>query len=214
MIKLYKQSVPKEIEDLWHQWSTQYLERLETGKHIPENLVKRYKNPKIKQQLISETNGKCAYCESKVTPVYPGDVEHIKPKSKFPELTLNYDNLTFACFQCNNKKSDYYRSENGVINPFEDNPDDFIFAFGILVLSYPGNSTGTATVLILDLNRPELVERRKEKLDAIALLAEKCEQLDDPTLIFLLKKLLLSECDDDREYTMVARSYLEKIIKR
>ena len=60
----------------------------------------RYSRPEIKAELIAETKGKCAYCESKITHIYPGDIEHIIPKSIFPRLTFTWANLTLGCYWC------------------------------------------------------------------------------------------------------------------
>jgi hypothetical protein len=50
---------------------------------------------------------RCAYCER--TEEYLGgeeafEVEHFKPKSKFPELTRAYTNLYYVCRKCNGHK--------------------------------------------------------------------------------------------------------------
>ena len=54
-----------------------------------------------KKQLKSETDGKCAYCESKTDTVAHGDVEHFRPKSKYWWLAYCYDNYVYACQICN-----------------------------------------------------------------------------------------------------------------
>jgi uncharacterized protein (TIGR02646 family) len=40
---------------------------------------------------------RCSYCESNEATV----VDHVAPKSKFPELTFDWENLLMACDQCN-----------------------------------------------------------------------------------------------------------------
>ena len=67
-----------------------------------------YKHPDNKRVLEEVSFGKCIYCEAKVTDVYYGDVEHIKPKLKFPELEFDWDNLGFVCAKCNGEKHDKY----------------------------------------------------------------------------------------------------------
>ena len=39
---------------------------------------------KAKPQLLKESRGKCAYCETPTAVVAYGDVEHYRPKSKSP----------------------------------------------------------------------------------------------------------------------------------
>lgn len=47
----------------------------------------------------------CAYCESNE----PGDIEHIFPKSHFPDKTFEWENYLYVCKTCNTSyKSDYF----------------------------------------------------------------------------------------------------------
>jgi uncharacterized protein (TIGR02646 family) len=72
-----------------------------------------YKNQKVKEALVRLFNGKCAYCESKFLHVYPGDVEHFRPKGKVAEATplkpgyywlaADWGNLLLSCRNCNQK---------------------------------------------------------------------------------------------------------------
>ena len=39
-------------------------------------------------------------------------IEHFKPKSKYPDLENNYQNLILSCSTCNNKKRDDWPSGN------------------------------------------------------------------------------------------------------
>lgn len=75
---------------------------------------KVYSNPEVKQALIDLFKGKCAYCESNVLHIYPGDVEHFRPKGEIAEATPNkkpgyywlaaeWDNLLLSCRNCNQK---------------------------------------------------------------------------------------------------------------
>jgi len=56
-----------------------------------------------KDQLLVETNEKCAYCESSLTVVAFGDVEHFRPKSIYWWLAYVYDNYLASCAICNQK---------------------------------------------------------------------------------------------------------------
>ena len=42
----------------------------------------------------------CGYCERRPR----GQVDHFKPKSKFPELVYEWDNWIFSCAECNSSK--------------------------------------------------------------------------------------------------------------
>ncbi len=58
---------------------------------------------KAKDQLLLETGGKCAYCESPTSVVAYGDVEHFRPKSKYWWLAYCYENYLPACTICNQR---------------------------------------------------------------------------------------------------------------
>ncbi len=61
-----------------------------------------------KETLKAEAHDKCAYCESKSSAAYPGDVEHLRPKDVHWWLAWAYENYAYACFLCNNKKSNQF----------------------------------------------------------------------------------------------------------
>lgn len=56
-----------------------------------------------KDQLLTETHGKCAYCETSTNVVDYGDVEHFRPKSRYWWLAYCYDNYLASCAICNQK---------------------------------------------------------------------------------------------------------------
>ncbi|WP_061808763.1 HNH endonuclease [Rossellomorea vietnamensis] len=75
---------------------------------------KAYKKGNVKEILETMFNYKCAYCESRISPVTYGDIEHFRPKKayhssndedlKYPGyywLAMNWENLLLACDTCN-----------------------------------------------------------------------------------------------------------------
>lgn len=73
---------------------------------------KLYREPEVKEALVTLFNGKCAYCESCITKTSPIDKDHFRPKTKIDIKTANkirgyywlaadWDNLFSACFHCN-----------------------------------------------------------------------------------------------------------------
>jgi uncharacterized protein (TIGR02646 family) len=58
---------------------------------------------KAKDQMLRESSGKCAYCESPTSVVAYGDVEHFRPKSKYWWLAYCYENFLPACVICNQR---------------------------------------------------------------------------------------------------------------
>ena len=66
----------------------------------------------LRQKAIGFYGSICMCCQS----VDKVQVDHIKPKSKYPELALDFDNLQILCWNCNKKKSNIdetdYRNSN------------------------------------------------------------------------------------------------------
>ena len=54
----------------------------------------------------------CGYCEERCK----GEVDHFRPKSKFPERVYEWNNWVLACHTCNHKKSGHWPS-GGYVDP-------------------------------------------------------------------------------------------------
>ena len=120
------------------------------------------------------------YCESKVSHTYFGDIEHIQPKAWFPSLEFNWENLGFVCAKCNNAKLDRWHNEAPYINPYDEDPNAHLAAFGTFILHRAGSERGEVTWRDIALNRPELLERRQERIDAIHALLEGLDSITVP----------------------------------
>src|SRR5438105_2566488 len=132
MIKLEKMDEPEILRDNAARWTEEYLTAKANGT-LTNTIRYRYRHAEIKTTIKTETNEKCAYCESKIPHTYPGDIEHILPSSVFPNLICQWNNLTYACGECNRKKLDYYSEAEPLINPYDDNPNNHLFAAGPLI---------------------------------------------------------------------------------
>jgi uncharacterized protein (TIGR02646 family) len=86
-----------------------------------------YGHPKVKEQLITDQNGKCAFCESKFLAQTYGDVEHFRPKGGYIQadgdpvttpgyywLAYEWMNLVFSCSRCNQQ---YKKNHFPLFNP-------------------------------------------------------------------------------------------------
>ena len=62
----------------------------------------------LRQQVIKEQPSICAVCGEKITKKSDLTVDHIKPRSKFPELSLEKSNLQVLCRSCNSAKGADY----------------------------------------------------------------------------------------------------------
>lgn len=212
MIKLTKLEEPQLLKENKKKWTEKYLKLCEVNDKITDPVKFKYRDKEIKAQIKKETHDKCAYCESKITHVSPGDIEHIIPKSYCKELIFEWTNLTLSCEQCNRtRKRDYYNPKEPLINPYIDNPSQHLMALGVFITHRPGDKKGELTEQILELNRKELIERRTERLKSLVNLADKYANENNVQLKEILKQQLLEEANDDKEYSFVVREYLKTI---
>jgi uncharacterized protein (TIGR02646 family) len=209
VIKLVRREAPDELNARITERAARLRAVLRQGERPEQALLNSYRDPELKAHLLAEVHGKCAYCESKITHVYFGDVEHIKPKSLFPEATLDLDNLTLVCAICNNTKRDFWDDQNPLLNPYDDDPDQELLALGFMIGRRPGRNRARLTIENLGLNRPALLERRKERIESLQALADQYAQAPDGALKDLLRTELMRHASDDGEYAMIVRNYLE-----
>src|SRR4030095_3789537 len=108
MIKLNRLALEPGLEQLGEERESRPLECIDACTEPPPAILNSYRDPDLKRHLVRESHGKCIYCESKITHVYFGDVEHIKPKAVFPRERLRVANLALACAVCNNAKGNFW----------------------------------------------------------------------------------------------------------
>ncbi|NDK57378.1 HNH endonuclease family protein [Pontibacter fetidus] len=82
-------------------YSTRVSQANQRWKSKPVALFQR-----VRTALESTCPGarRCGYCEDSLA----DEIEHIRPKSWFPELSFDPDNYLFACGPCNGPKNNYY----------------------------------------------------------------------------------------------------------
>jgi uncharacterized protein (TIGR02646 family) len=218
MIRIARGDKPKILADNETQWTSDYLEKVSAFAVTPSSENKKsktkaeakYRHPRIKEALKTAFSGKCAYCESHVVHIDYGDIEHFRPKSKFPELCFHWKNLLLSCGICNDTahKGDHFPdSEEGgpLVNPADENPDEFFYfefdpATGTANV-LPKNQRGHTTELILGLNRKELVQHRSAVVRKMVYVAICASQGDNEAL-----HEISSCCSKENEYSAFARS--------
>jgi len=215
MIKLRKLDEPQVLEDHSEAWTTELLKSINDGADIPSRLLRdRYGHNKVKERLRLECFGKCMYCESKIAHITHEHVEHIKPKAKdkYPELTFRWQNLGLACPKCNINKGSFYDESIPFVNPYVEKPSDFFVAVGHFIYHKPGNTRAEITEKRIQLNRVGLIEQRKERIDAVRVLADKYASENNPEL----KKILLSEVKqelkEDKPYSACTNSVISALL--
>ncbi len=133
--------------------------------------------------LLQEQGYICCYCGMSITKE-DSHIEHLKPRSRYPELALEYKNLLTSCRRererrepqhCGVKKDDWY-DELLMISPLDQNCASFFryLASGeILPTDEPDNQeTATTTIETLGLDIEKLRLMRSAAIDGALLAIE------------------------------------------
>ncbi|MFJ8258532.1 HNH endonuclease [Peribacillus asahii] len=209
MIRLKKSDKPDILVQKGEKWKNELMSYVSNGQDIPKNVQGKYAHKEIKQTLLKETKEKCAYCESVITTIDYGDIEHIEPKKKVPEKTFEWSNLTISCGKCNQNKGEYYNKNLSLINPYIDKPEEEIIFLG----AYPSARSERAlmTVKQLKLDRVELLERRTEYIKKIQPLINLYLNTNDQELQKAIYQDLIEYTKDNQEYSSMMKSILTTI---
>lgn len=195
-------------------WTSEILNIIANGEAPTETQRTRYNHQDIKSAVKGETFDKCAYCESKVTHIDHGDIEHIIPKSKDPLRSFDWTNLTLACRLCNQAKGDFFDPQddhNNLVDPYVHEPLDHFLFKRELVIPRPDSSRGLHTDEQLKLSRTELREFRRANFDFIdGMLRSYCNAplADKPIIKRQLYKLC---CDDSSQFAALNRHYIDDV---
>lgn len=157
-------------------------------------------------QLAEVTFGKCAYCETRL--VDQVEINHFRPLMRAeglakgdisPDhywwLAYEWSNLVPTCAHCNRSKRARFPVRNRRAKPFgsltkegalllcpysDVNPDDHLWFedHGIVT---PLSDQGEVSIQVFDLNRPNLVERRRDRADRVIRALEAAGGRLDPT---------------------------------
>jgi len=201
MIFLRKSAEPQFLIDGKSGWTTELLAGNDAAL-----VARRYASTPIKTAIISETHGKCAYCESKPLHVTYGDVEHIVPKKVTPGLAFEWSNLTLACDICNTKKG----IREDIFDPYTHDPvHHFWFAGPLIFNTAMASDEAKITLLALRLDRAELFERRSEKLRNLQRQLQVISSTPNQALrVLLIAELIDSATKDEAEFGGCGRAFI------
>lgn len=209
MIKIQRSPKPAVLVKNTAEWTRKLLAA--TTKEEKSRAEGKYRHEKIKDALVNMFHGKCAFCESKITHVDYGHIEHFKPKSlpAYRALAFEWTNLLLACAVCNgaeHKGVKFPLAADGgpFVNPCDDEPNDhfdFIYDQIAKLATVVGKTTrGKTTEKLIGLNRYDLREHRTRQVQM--LLCLKNYALADPEAAEILRQAKL----DEAEYAAFARN--------
>lgn len=139
------------------------------GKTSPE-FPPVWRDGQIKTMISAMSAGHCAYCQCPVSADHPGkvpgQVEHFKPKSRFPSLAYDVKNYFLSCEACNLTKHDKW-PPCGYVRPDRGAPASrFVFdEDGTVRPARPRDAQAKKTIEDLGLNRPGLKEQRRVQIE-------------------------------------------------
>ena len=181
---------------------TQNKREYDTGKKKFAFNSKIYGHKTVKAALRKVQHDKCCFCESKVTHISYGDVEHFRPKAGVKQrpgapiekpgyywLACEWSNLFFSCQLCNQRykenlfplKKPFNRAKShndniDIEEPIFINPTEdvekYISFREEVIFAIDDNPRGKATIKALGLNRDELNNMRKDYYDKLELIYE------------------------------------------
>ena len=123
MIQLTRKTaavIPNILQNQGERLTSRMQAAYDTGERDFEIDKTIYGDKEVKDSLIDIQNGKCCFCEAKITHIDDGDIEHFRPKKGYRQsnsdtlhrpgyywLSYDWDNLFLACTKCNqrNKKN-------------------------------------------------------------------------------------------------------------
>lgn len=106
MERIERTDAPGWLVETWRDWGKEWAEKLNNNKKASFTWHRHNKKGRkeLEKALCSMTDNHCSFCDS-----YPmgarlkPTIEHFRPKSKFPELAYQWENLFMACFLCQEK---------------------------------------------------------------------------------------------------------------
>ena len=100
---------PSGLEEIRDQYTTGWIEYY--GQGVGDKPTdSRWRD--FHDELGRRFGSLCAYCESPDK----GEVDHFRPKSRFPEFVYEWSNWIFACRACNQSKRENW-PEQGYVDP-------------------------------------------------------------------------------------------------
>lgn len=136
------------------------------------NQIKPEHKQQIRDALTLMQGRHCAYCERLRK---DEEIEHFRPKNRFPQLTFEWSNLFLACkFEdsCGKHKDHAVRnySPDDLIDPCIDDPDEFLKFYSdghvqpVRGASPEKEHRAKETIRVFNLNSPSLVNARRNFL--------------------------------------------------
>jgi uncharacterized protein (TIGR02646 family) len=184
MIKLDRGGEPEYLANNKTRWLrelTDAIAKYGEFSKIPsgerDNLIRHYKDKRIKFPLCKSSHEKCAFCESKPGEAGYPEIDHFKPKAVYPLNVFDWDNLVPACKKCNMQKSAHDTVKEPIIDPYKDDPGCAFEYDDLFIKAKTGSTAAVAqkTIDVCKLNTGRLLAQRADILVALQALEQNLE---------------------------------------
>ncbi len=159
----------------------------------------------VRQSCLQEQKYLCAYCCDKIC-MNTSHNEHIKPKSQYPKLKSNYDNIVASCNfpnHCGHKKGNMDIPLTPLMVECE---TELQFKWGMV---FGTTARAKETIDILGLNETNLTENRRSYVNS---LDEVHKQINDGTLSKTEKQELLKDEFQSGPYAPILLKVIDSIV--
>ena len=207
MRRLSKSGAPAILAAEGSDWTAKFTTERAAG----QTKFTPWRHSEIVAALTQETFGKCAYCESVIADVAAPNVEHIWPKSRRPDLVVDWQNLTLSCPACNTAKGTYYSETAPLLNPYEVDPEVHLMFAGPAIAAQLGDDLGRRTVTKLKLMREALILERAKRIQAIADLIERWHRASDPDEKYIFQEAVNEALADSAEFAATLRAFARSV---
>jgi uncharacterized protein (TIGR02646 family) len=190
-------------------------------KELQEQLTQKFKKTQdrvwdidwLKKAIAAKSFGKCCYSDIRLNEEGKYmEVEHFLPKNKYPDLVLEWQNLNPSCKPCNVKKGEHDPNIAYIVNPFNDNPKEFLYFNASLYQGKDEKGIGNKTIEVLDLNnREQFVKKRvRVNYEIIDILKEIDSFLFPEKISYCIKKLknLMRKGNRKEEYSALTATII------
>jgi len=144
MIKLDLPDKPIQLTvDLQTRLTREYKD---TGKTV-------WKIEWLKKAVSDMSFGKCCFSEIRLGEESKYmEIEHFHSKNRYPDEVMEWGNLMPSCKKCNGTKLEHDTLNEPIVNPFTDNPKDYLFFKNYRYYPKNKNEIGHRTIDVLGLN--------------------------------------------------------------
>lgn len=158
---------PDSLKNNKKNWTAELLKQIALKGNITsveDKYKNQYKQDDVKLELRKMYDQLCCYCEGNIVLTGYEEIEHYKPKSKYPELCFQWKNLHQICQKCNKKKNAKWSESAPILCPTVDEIQEHLYFKNILMLCREDDERAINTIGHLRLNEREEILNLRTRL--------------------------------------------------